>query len=80
MQRNGALAREGLGANVLGDPWLALVWLANELATYDAGLHAGRVVTTGPAGEGGPDTLSQELMYATPSPAPTWRSPCGVQP
>ncbi|MGE3538706.1 MAG: 2-keto-4-pentenoate hydratase [Candidatus Tectimicrobiota bacterium] len=47
MQCNGRLAREGLGANVLGDPWLALAWLANELATYDAGLLAGQVVTTG---------------------------------
>lgn len=47
MLRNGAIAREGLGAQVLGDPWVALTWIANELALYGTGLQAGQVVTTG---------------------------------
>lgn len=47
MHRNGSLVREGVGANVLGDPRLALTWLAQELATYDTGLQAGQLVTTG---------------------------------
>ena len=41
------LQREGMGANVLGDPRLALTWLANELPTMGATLAAGHIVTTG---------------------------------
>jgi 2-keto-4-pentenoate hydratase len=43
----GAVAREGKGANVLGDPRVALTWLANELSTLGITLRAGQVVTTG---------------------------------
>ena len=45
--RNGALAAQGSGANVLGDPRSALAWIANELCTYGDGLRAGDVVMTG---------------------------------
>ena len=45
--RNGALAGQGSGANVLGDPRVALAWIANELCTYGEGLRAGEVVITG---------------------------------
>jgi 2-keto-4-pentenoate hydratase len=45
--RNGALAGQGSGANVLGDPRSALAWIANELSTYGDGLRAGEVVITG---------------------------------
>jgi 2-keto-4-pentenoate hydratase len=45
--RGGALAEEGLGANVLGDPRIALTWLANELSRHGMILKAGQVVTTG---------------------------------
>jgi 2-keto-4-pentenoate hydratase len=38
---------EGIGSNVLGDPRIALTWLANELSTLGTGLAAGEVVTTG---------------------------------
>ena len=38
---------EGLGANVLGDPRIALTWLANELSAIGETLRAGQVVTTG---------------------------------
>jgi len=44
---NGALAAEGCGANVLGDPRIALTWLANHLAARGEGLKAGQIVTTG---------------------------------
>ena len=37
----------GHGRNVLGDPRLALTWLANELRELGIELKAGRVVTTG---------------------------------
>jgi 2-keto-4-pentenoate hydratase len=37
----------GHGRNVLGDPRVALAWLANELRELDITLKAGQVVTTG---------------------------------
>ncbi len=37
----------GHGKNVLGDPRIALTWLANELSGLGVTLKAGRVVTTG---------------------------------
>jgi 2-keto-4-pentenoate hydratase len=45
--RKGALAGEGSGANVLGDPRIALAWIANELSTFGDGLRAGDYVMTG---------------------------------
>jgi 2-keto-4-pentenoate hydratase len=45
--KNGTAAGAGSGANVLGDPRLALTWIANELTTYGDGLQAGQIVTTG---------------------------------
>ncbi|HKP22885.1 MAG TPA: fumarylacetoacetate hydrolase family protein, partial [Dongiaceae bacterium] len=44
---NGRVAAEGTGANVLGDPRIALTWLANHLAQRGIGLKAGDIVTTG---------------------------------
>lgn len=43
----GRTEREGRGANVLGDPRVALAWLANELSGLGLPLKAGQVVTTG---------------------------------
>lgn len=43
----GRLEREGTGANVLGDPRIALTWLVNELSGLGIPLQAGQVVTTG---------------------------------
>lgn len=39
--------REGSGAAVLGDPRIALTWLANRLSSLGETLAAGQVVTTG---------------------------------
>jgi 2-keto-4-pentenoate hydratase len=39
--------REGSGANVLGDPRVALAWLANELRGLGIALRQGQIVTTG---------------------------------
>ena len=44
---NGGPPSEGVGANVLGDPRLAMVWVANELRSQGFGLQAGQLVTTG---------------------------------
>jgi 2-keto-4-pentenoate hydratase len=38
---------EGVGANVLGDPRIALAWLVNELSAHGIALRAGQIVTTG---------------------------------
>ncbi len=43
----GDVAGEGTGANVLGDPRIALTWLVNELSAHGLTLQAGEVVTTG---------------------------------
>jgi 2-keto-4-pentenoate hydratase len=45
--RNGEVAGTGSGANVLGDPRLALTWLVNELSAHGRGIDAGDVVMTG---------------------------------
>ncbi len=45
----GLPAAHGSGANVLGDPRVALTWLANELSALGIVLRAGQVVTTGTA-------------------------------
>ncbi len=44
---NGVHVADGIGANALGDPCVALTWLANELNTFADGLRAGEIVTTG---------------------------------
>jgi 2-keto-4-pentenoate hydratase len=43
----GKLERDGRGANVLGDPRVALAWLVNELSQLGIAAKAGQVVTTG---------------------------------
>jgi 2-keto-4-pentenoate hydratase len=43
----GRLSRGGRGANVLGDPRIALAWLANELSRLHVTLRVGEIVTTG---------------------------------
>ena len=42
-----AVERDGVGANVLGDPRVALTWLVNELSRIGVTLNAGAIVTTG---------------------------------
>ena len=45
--KNGTLAAEGVGANALGDPRIALTWIANHLSQRGIGLKHGDLVTTG---------------------------------
>jgi 2-keto-4-pentenoate hydratase len=45
--RNDEIVGEGGGFNVLGDPRMALTWLANERRIFGDGLGAGDVVITG---------------------------------
>jgi 2-keto-4-pentenoate hydratase len=43
----GGKVNKGVGANVLGDPRIALTWLVNELSKNNIILNAGATVTTG---------------------------------
>ena len=45
--RGDLITRDGVGANVLGDPRIALTWLVNEVSRLGLTLRAGEVVTTG---------------------------------
>jgi 2-keto-4-pentenoate hydratase len=47
MSKNDAEAARGSGANVLGDPRIALAWLINDRAKRGAGVSADHIVTTG---------------------------------
>lgn len=47
VSRNGQPVAQGAGAMVLGDPWNALLWIANELREHGPGLRANDLVTTG---------------------------------
>jgi 2-keto-4-pentenoate hydratase len=41
------VVHHGSGSNVLGDPRIVMVWLANLLSSQGTGLKAGQVITTG---------------------------------
>ena len=45
--KQGQWVADGIGANVLGDPRLALTWLANELLDHGMHLRQGDLVITG---------------------------------
>lgn len=66
VHKNGTLAIEGTGAEALGDPRIALTWLANHLAQRGIGLQPGEIVTTGtcitPAAVGPSDQVVAEFI------------------
>lgn len=43
----GKFDHDGVGANVLGDPRVALAWLVNELSALGVPVRKGQVITTG---------------------------------
>lgn len=45
--KNGKIVAEGSGANALGDPRLALTWIANHLSKRGIGLKPADIITTG---------------------------------
>ncbi len=47
VSRNGEVEETGLGAGVLNDPVMGIVWLANRLAQYGDALSPGEVVLSG---------------------------------
>ncbi|WP_110472900.1 2-keto-4-pentenoate hydratase [Williamsia limnetica] len=50
MTENDTEVSKGKGADCLGSPWHALVWLANTALAYGTGLRAGDVVLSGALG------------------------------
>jgi len=47
LYKNGEIAGEGTGAAVMGDPCIAVAWLANRLWDYGVTLQAGEVILSG---------------------------------
>lgn len=47
VSRDGEVEETGLGAGVLGDPLLAVAWLARRLASYGERIEAGQTVLSG---------------------------------
>ena len=47
LYKNGELAMEGTGAAVLGDPCIAVAWLANRLWSYGIPLKKGELILSG---------------------------------
>jgi 2-oxo-hept-3-ene-1,7-dioate hydratase len=47
VSRDGVVEETGLGAGVLGDPRIAVAWLAERLAAYGGTIEAGQIVLSG---------------------------------
>ena len=47
VKRDGVVEETGLGAGVLDDPVMGIVWLVQRLAAYGMGLSAGEIVLSG---------------------------------
>lgn len=45
--RNGEVEETGLGAGVLNDPVMGIVWLAERMATYGQKIEAGQIILSG---------------------------------
>ena len=44
---NGSVVDKGTGSAVMGDPAVAVAWLANTLAEFGTGIEAGQFVMSG---------------------------------
>jgi 2-keto-4-pentenoate hydratase len=64
--KKNAIIAEGSGANALGDPRIALTWLANHLSKRGLRLKAGEIITTGtcvkPVDVGAGDTVVMDYF------------------
>jgi 2-keto-4-pentenoate hydratase len=47
LEKNGEVLYTAAGAAALGDPAIAVAWLANKLATFDILLRAGEIILPG---------------------------------
>ena len=63
LYKNGVLAEEGTGANVMGDPAIAVAWLANRLWFYGIPLKKGEIILSG-AFSAAPDAMQGDVFNA----------------
>lgn len=61
LYRNDEVATQGQGRDALGDPRIALTWIANNHALQGEGLREGQVVTTGVCGKPVPIDAGDKL-------------------
>ncbi|WP_227937785.1 2-keto-4-pentenoate hydratase [Alkalihalobacillus deserti] len=65
--KNGELMDTATGEAVMGNPILAVAWLANALSRYDISLHAGEVILSGALSKAVPiedgDTFTAEFDH-----------------
>ena len=47
VSRNGEVEETGLGAGVLNDPIMGIVWLAERMAIYGQRIEAGQIILSG---------------------------------
>jgi 2-keto-4-pentenoate hydratase len=70
ISRNGEVVVEGIGAASLGNPALAVAWLANKLDEFGVGLEPGDIILSGSLGRAVPvdrgDTFVLELHGQPP--------------
>lgn len=59
---NNKVATQGHGADALGDPRLALTWIANNHSVQGDILRAGQVITTGVCGKPSPIQTGDEIV------------------
>ena len=59
---NDKVVTTGSGADVLGSPWIALTWLANELSDQGIGLQSGQLITTGVCGKPSPISAGDHII------------------
>ncbi|RID88216.1 2-keto-4-pentenoate hydratase [Peribacillus asahii] len=65
--KNGQFLDSAAGAAVMGNPLIAVAWLANALGKYDIALHAGEIVLSGALSAAVPiedgDTFTAEFAH-----------------
>lgn len=59
---NGKTETQGVGADALGDPRIALTWIVNNHTLQGDFLRAGQIITTGVCGQPSPIRAGDELM------------------
>lgn len=47
LYKNGEYINQGIGSDILGDPAIAVAWLANTLSEYGATLNKGEIILSG---------------------------------
>ena len=81
LRKNGEIVETGCSGAVLGNPVIAVAWLANKLAQFDVALEPGHVIMPGlvhPHGAGG-GRRRRSGPTSTSSATSAWRSRDGPE-